>query len=223
MKRRVCLIILLGISGLFLSLAEEGVKLLSPDVASGKGFNQLLRSRRSVRSYKDSVLSLKEISDLCFSAQGISDAKRGFRTVASAGAIYPLSIYLVVKEKGVKGLKEGIYLYYPESHSLSLMRSGDYFDEVIESALNQAWMKGAGVIFIITGDDRGMKKKYKDRAERYILIEAGMSAQNILLQAVNLGLGACPIGAFYDEGIAGILGLRSGEKVLILIPVGRIE
>jgi len=222
MKKKIAIIIFFGL-WLNLASAQPDMKLPSPETKSGKPLNQLLQARRSIRAYQDSLLSLNEISELSFSAQGITEPKRGFRTAPSAGAIYPLSLYVAVKENSVKDLKAGIYLYLPETHSLKIIRTGDFFDQIIKSALNQSWMKKANVIFVLTADDRAMRAKYKDRAERYIFMEAGMSAENLILQAVNLGLGTCAVGAFYDDQIAKILQTPSDEKILLLVPVGKPE
>jgi len=220
MKKTLAIMVLMGLSWTNLAGAQTIMKLPAPDSQSGNPLNQLLQSRRSIRAYQDSVLNLNEISQLSFSAQGITEPKTGFRSAPSAGAIYPLSLYVAVKNS-VKELKPGIYLYLPETHSLKLIKTGDFFDQIIKSALNQSWMKKANAIFILTANPEKISGKYKDRAERYIFIEAGMSAENLLLQAVNLGLGACPVGAFYDQAIAQILNLPAEQKVLLLLPVGK--
>ena len=223
MRPTIAFLVLIWLNGLALASTETVLKLPPPDTQSGKPFNQLLQARRSIRNYQDVLLDLDQLSQLCFSAQGITDTKRGFRSAPSAGAIYPLALYIAVKGNSVKGLKAGIYLYLPETHSLKLIKTGDFFDQIINSALNQSWMKKANAIFIITANPEKMSAKYKDRAERYIFMEAGMSAENLLLQAVNLGLGACAVGAFYDDQIIKILQTPLDQKPLLLIPLGKPE
>jgi len=203
--------------------SEEGIKLPAPELKAGASINYAIQSRRSVRSYKESPLSLKDISQLLWSAQGITDPKTRFRSAPSAGAIYPLSVYVVVQKKGVDGLSPGIYLYVAEGHGLKQMRSGDFYPDLVNAALNQDWIKRSSVVFIFTGEPFAMSLKYKERAWQYIFMGAGMAAENLILQAVAMGLGSCPVGAFYDEKVAELIRLKGNEKPLLVVPVGKME
>jgi len=187
---------------------------------------QALAYRRSIRKYLDSPLSLMELSQLLWAAYGISDPVHGFKTTPSAGATYPLEIYIVVKTNGVKinethYLKPGIYKYIPDQHALVLIKEGDYSKKLMEAALNQEWVGNAPVNIVITAVFERTTRVYGDRGIRYVYLEAGHAGQNVYLEATGLGLGCVVIGAFYDEYVAEILGLNQGEKPIYIIPVGR--
>ncbi|OGO19260.1 MAG: nitroreductase [Chloroflexi bacterium RBG_16_48_8] len=172
-----------------------------------------LRNRRSVREFTDEPLSIDEISQLLWAAQGITDP-RGYRTAPSAGALYPIELYVVSEE--------GLSHYDPQDHSLTLIQEGDLRAELCNAALNQEPISEAPVTFVLTVVYERVEVKYGPaRSPRYVHLEAGHAAQNLLLQAVSLDLGATPIGAFEDKRVQSLLGLPSHHEPLYLIPVGR--
>lgn len=178
---------------------------------------QTLLKRRSVRKYAQKELTLEQISQLCWAAQGIT-ARRGrigFRTAPSAGALYPMSLYLLKKD--------GYYKYIPETHSLKLISKENLLEDLTEAALGQPYIKKAPVTFVISGDYAKCAKRYRDRAPLFVHVETGHIGQNIHLQAVALGLGSVPIGAFRDEDVKDVLGLPDNEAPLYIIPVGYPE
>jgi SagB-type dehydrogenase family enzyme len=193
---------------------EKGNIIVLPPVAT-KGevsLEELLWKRRSVREFDARPLGTDEISRLCFAASGISDKGRGLRTAPSAGALYPLELHVVNRE--------GRYRYLPEKHALSLEKSGDLHMALMKAALSQKSIDSAPCVFIISAVYERTRKKYGDRTERYVHMEAGHAAQNLLLEATALGLGGVPIGAFLDDAVKQALELRAEEVPLYLIPVG---
>jgi SagB-type dehydrogenase family enzyme len=172
---------------------------------------QAIARRRSVRSFTDQGLTDAELSQLLWAAQGITDP-RGFRAAPSAGALYPLELYVVSTF--------GFYHYQAHGHRLELLTEEDLRLAVWKVGLEQNALRDAPVVFLISAVFQRTAAKYGARAERYVYLEAGHAAQNLLLQAVALGLGAVPIGAFYDDELQVALSLPVDHKPLYLIPVG---
>ncbi len=181
---------------------------------------EALQQRRSIRSYTDLPLSLGDLSQLLWSAQGITSTG-GLRTVPSAGALYPLEIYVVVGH--VEELDPGIYHYIPQGHKLSQMERGDFGEALSDAALEQSQIKEAGVNIIIAAVYERTTEQYGGRGIRYVHMEAGHAGQNILLQAQGLNLGSCPVGAFEDDRLRALLRLPQDEEPLYIISVGRME
>lgn len=191
--------------------AEEGIALPAPRQQGPLSLEEALARRRSVREYGSRPLTWEEIGQLLWAAQGIT-SPQGFRTAPSAGALYPLEIYVV--------LPEGVYHYLPQAHQLRRTAAGDRRAALGDAAVRQRPVYEAPAVFVIAGVYQRTAAKYGQRAERYVHLEAGHAAQNLLLQAVALDLGAVTIGAFYDDQVRAVLGLRADETPLYLIPVG---
>ena len=191
--------------------------------SGGLALEEAIERRRSLRRYSDQPLSLEELSRLLYSAGGITQPRTGFRAAPSAGALYPLELYVVANRAQKLGL--GIYHYLPESHALETIREGDFFSNAVAvAALGQAVITQAAVVFVLTAVAERTRAKYRARAERYICLEAGHVGQNVCLAATALGLGSCPVGAFLDEELNHILGLDSSrESAIYLIAVGRVR
>jgi SagB-type dehydrogenase family enzyme len=181
---------------------------------------EVLSRRRSVREYSDELLSLKEISQLLWAGQGIT-AEWGGRTAPSAGGLYPLELYIVVKK--ADELTAGVYKYVPQSHTLSVIKQGDINQELTAAALEQEWVKNAPAVFIISGVFSRTTSKYGERGEQYVYMEAGHAAQNICLQAAALNIGTVTVGAFNDDGVARCVGMGVGETPLYIIPAGKMS
>jgi len=186
------------------------VKLPIPRKKGEVSVEETLEQRRSKRSFTPKELSWEQISQLVWAAQGI--VKRGFRTTPSAGALYPLEVYLVTKE--------GVYHYKPESHELEPTLEDDVRSQLCRAALHQEFIEEAPVDIVIAAVYQRMEWRYRERAARYTHIEVGHAAQNIHLQALALGLGSVPIGAFHDEQVQRVLSLPKNEQPLYIIPVG---
>ncbi len=191
--------------------ATAEVQLPAPRTESPVSLEEALLNRRSVRDFTSEPLSIQEIAQLFWAAQGVTRPWGG-RTAPSAGALYPLEIYVATAE--------GVHQYLPDEHGAARVLGEDVRQALWAAGLRQEALRQAPAIFVITAVPDRTATKYGDRAERYVTLEAGHAAQNLLLQAVALDLGAVPIGAFQDEEISAILELSPNEEPLYLIPVG---
>ena len=190
------------------------VKLPPPKQSGRVSIEEALARRRSVREFDDVALGDAEHGQLLWAAQGITHRTMGLRTTPSAGALYPLEVYLVTKE--------GVFHYEPRAHQLRKTMSTDVRKALADAALRQESVGYAPSILILAGVYERTAKKYGSaRAERYVHLEAGHAAQNVLLQAIALDLAAVPIGAFQDDDVRQVLGLPRTHKPLYLVPVGR--
>ena len=178
-------------------------------------FETALKNRKSVRDFKDDPLSLEQVSQLLWAAHGVSHGST-YYTVPSAGALYPLEIYIIAER--IENFGPGLYHYLPIGHKIQLLRSGSFLKTVSNVAYGQRALSNCPVVFIISGVISRSEKKYRERARRYVQIEVGHAGQNILLQAVALGLGSVPMGAFIDEQLKEKLSIE-GEP-FYLLPVG---
>ena len=197
---------------------EEIMKLPEPRYDSDVSIEQSLLQRRSTRSYTGEPITLPEVSQLLWAAQGITDA-RGFRTAPSAGALYPLEVYVVAGD--VENLTPGIYEYAPDENELRLIVEGDKRGELADAALSQSCVNEGALAIVISAVYQRTTIKYGDRGIRYVHIEVGHATQNLCLQAAAMDLGAVTVGAFDDEQVARILNMPEGEQPLYIIPVGR--
>jgi SagB-type dehydrogenase family enzyme len=192
--------------------SETIVHLPSPDTEGGPPLAEVLAARRSVRSFAKTALSPEQIGQLCWAAQGITDPAHGFRTAPSAGALYPVTIYIVQSD--------GVFEYLPREHVLRRTADADRRRRLESAALGQSSIGDAPVCLVVTVDVSRTARKYGSRAERYCLIEAGHVAQNVLLQATALELGGVPVGAFDDQGVAQVLDLPDRLRPVYLLPIG---
>ena len=200
---------------------QEGfIQLPKPAFDGAVSVEWAVKERRTFRAFRPDPLSMTQLSQLLWAAQGITDERRGFRAAPSGGALYPLDVYAVVGEKGVDGLRAGIYRYHATSHSLELTVKGDCRKDVASAALSQMWIATAPVILVITAEYERITRKYGERGIRYAHIEVGHVGQNIFLQAGGLGLGAGIVGAFLDASVAEAIGAPRKHEPLILMPVG---
>lgn len=177
-----------------------------------------LAQRRSWRSFTTAPLTAAEAGQLLWAAQGVTDAK-GLRTAPSAGATYPLVLYLVAGR--VDGVATGVHRYLPQGHRLAAVDSGDVRPAIAAAAFRQTWMKDAPALVLIAAQPARTAARYGARAERYVAIESGAAAQSLLLQTVALGLGGTVVGAFDEAALKRIVSLPEGEQVMAIVPVGR--
>lgn len=194
------------------------MKLPKPIFKGSLTVEEALKKRRTIRSFKKKALSLNQFSQLLWAGYGITEGFR--RTVPSAGALYPLDLYVAVGRDCVELIEEGVYHYIPDDHSISLQKGEDVRLEIARASLFQSWIADAPVCFIITVEYHRITIKYGERGIRYAIMEAGHIAQNIFLQAEALGLGAGIVGAFHDEKIIQIADLPKNHQPLLLMPVG---
>jgi SagB-type dehydrogenase family enzyme len=187
----------------------------------GLSVDRVIESRRSKRDFKDMPLSLLELSRLLYYAYGITEKREQLRAAPSAGALYPIEIYPVANN--VQGLARGIYRYFVADHSLALVREGDFRHQMMRHALGEEMMERASVVLVLSAVFERSAWRYRERAYRYILFEAGHISQNIYLVATALGLGTCAVGAFDDQGYNKIMEVDGKqESVIYLMPVGKI-
>jgi SagB-type dehydrogenase family enzyme len=198
--------------------ASEAIELPAPRLTNGHPLERALQERRSVREFSKEALGVEEVSQLVWAAQGITHSD-GFRTAPSAGALYPLELYIAVGN--VIGLEPGVYKYLPSSHQLVTVVAEDRRRQLANAALDQSWMQNAAAVLVFAAVETRTTWKYGRRGIRYIHIEVGHAAQNVFLQAVALGLGAAVVGAFDDSSVARVMSLEKEEQALYLMPVGR--
>jgi SagB-type dehydrogenase family enzyme len=197
---------------------EIGPILPTPLHDGDTSIEQALLERRSVRSYTNEPLTIAEVSQLLWAAQGITSPTGG-RTAPSAGALYPLEVYLVAGEVG--DLPPGIYHFVPDEHALNLVVAGDQRQNLYEAALNQSAVREAAAVIVFTAIYERTTGKYGERGKQYVHMETGTAAQNIYLQAASLDLGTVFIGAFQDDQVQDVLQLSEDEIPLAMMPVGR--
>lgn len=193
-------------------------KLPAARTQGGASLERTLAERRSVRDFRNEALSLADVSQILWAAQGIT-SPRGFRTAPSAGALYPLEVYLVAGR--VEGLEEGVYRYRPSGHELLKVFQGDRRTNLAAAALNQSWVGEAPASVVIGAVFERTTGKYRERGVRYVFMEAGHAAQNVCLQAVACGLGSVVVGAFQDREVKQLLRMSISEEPLAIIPFGR--
>lgn len=204
-------------SGAAIQEAGMEIQLPQPLTTGSVSVEEALHRRRSIRTFRSDSVELGVVSQLLWAAQGMSD-DRGLRTAPSAGALYPLEVFLVAG--AVEGLPAGIYRYRPAGHRLERVRAGDHRGEIARGALGQAWMADAPLTILVAAVFSRTRARYGDRGDRYVHMEVGHAAQNIYLQAEALELGTTVVGAFRDDAVARAAALRTEESPMVLLPVG---
>ncbi len=184
---------------------------------NGLALEECIRRRRSVRSFRDEALTEYDLGELLWAAQGVTSGD-GKRAVPSAGALYPLELYVICGN--VASLATGVYHYRVEPHELLLVTASHQREKLAVAALGQEWIAGASAIICIAGAFGRTTVKYGDRGHRYVYMEAGHAAQNMMLTAVALGLATTMVGAFNDDEVKQLVRLAPNETPLCLIPVG---
>ncbi|MFA5056202.1 MAG: SagB/ThcOx family dehydrogenase [Dehalococcoidia bacterium] len=194
------------------------IKLPSPKLKGDVSVEEAIFKRRSVRDYKTDALTLEQLSQLLWAAQGITAADF-FRAAPSAGASYPLELFVIAGN--VKGLDAGVYHYNVKEHSLSMHLKGDIREKLgTTAAFNQKCISQIPACISICAVYERTMKTYGKRGERYVHIDTGHAAENIALQAVALGLATVMVGAFENKKVGEILNLGEELKPLYIIPVG---
>jgi SagB-type dehydrogenase family enzyme len=194
------------------------VKLPEPKYSSKVSVEEALKNRRSVRSYKKDPLTLEEVSQLLWAAQG-KTAEWGGRTAPSAGATYPLDTYLVAGN--VTGLSAGVYKYDPDDHSIELIKNKDVRKDLADAALGQGSIAKAPISIVLAAVYSRTTGRYDERGIRYVDMEIGHVGENIYLQCETMGLGTVMVGAFDDEQVKKVLGIDAAP--LYIMPVGKNE
>jgi len=195
---------------------EAGVvELPAPGRPDDPGLHEAILARRSVREYSDEPIDMDQLSYLLWACTGIQRVEQGyeFRTAPSAGALYPIETY--VSANRVEGLSNGLYHYSIRRHALEELRAGDLGTELARAALDQALCIEAAAVFVWTAVFERSRWKYEQRGYRYIYMDAGHICENLYLAATGLGLGACAIGALFDDELNAVLGVDGAEESAI--------
>lgn len=191
------------------------IPLPPPALVGAVSLETAIARRRTRRQFSPEPLSWQQIGQLLWAAGGITEAATGKRAAPSAGACYPLELYAL--------LPDGLYCYAPRDHTLHLTTAGD-LRRPVAAAAGQDFLLSAPLILVIAAEFRRTTQRYAQRGqERYVPMDVGHAAQNLLLQATALGLASCPVGAFDDEQMARQLRLPAGQVPLYLLPVGKAE
>lgn len=198
------------------------VELPKPETDAGKGLWQILARRRSFRDFTSTPISASELSQLLWAAQGITADIGAYqlRSSPSAGALYPIETYQVINY--VDGIERGIYHYNIRKHSLELIQRGNFGPRIAKAGLEQDILALASVVFVWTAVTHRCKWKYRQRAYRYIYLDAGHIGENVTLAAEGLNLGCCAVGALFDEEVNRLIMVDGKEETVIYImAVGR--
>lgn len=203
------------------AFAQSGdlIELPEPRLTGDVAVEEALHSRRSVRDFRAKSLHLDEVAQLLWAAQGVT--YRRLRTAPSAGALYPLEVYVVAGR--VEGLDAGVYRYDPRKHVLEIISTGDLRRKLSRAAVSQEWVHEGAISLVFAAQYEKTTAKYGDRGIRYVHIEAGHAMQNVYLQAEALGLGTVAVGAFSDGSLRELLQLDHRLQPLGIMPVGRVS
>lgn len=184
-----------------------------------KSISEVLKERKSHRSFEPDHLTLEQLSFLLWASTGVQRKEMGhvFRTAPSAGALYPIETYLAINN--VKNLPQGLYHYSVKNHSLELLKEGNLSDAVAFSTLGQQMCAESPVVFVWSAIFERSKWKYSQRAYRYIYLDAGHIAENLALAATSIELGTCQIAALYDDIANELFGLDGQEESIIYMSV----
>ncbi|OGC11253.1 hypothetical protein A3K48_01855 [candidate division WOR-1 bacterium RIFOXYA12_FULL_52_29] len=213
MKKKIFFALLVLALLVDLAAAEKKyIKLPEPKIIGKMPLEEAVFRRRSWRSFHPNELTMEQISQLLWSGQGITDKSWGFRAAPSSGSLYPLNLYLVKKD--------GVFEYVPDGNKLVEISTEDKRGSIVRASLGQQFIGEAPCVIIICGNFRITQAKFGQRSYRYINMEVGHAAENILLQAVALGLGAVPVGAFWDDVVSKLLELPDTRDPFYIIPIG---
>ncbi len=193
------------------------VKLAKPRRDGDVSLERCIAQRRSVRSFRDRPMTASELGQLLWAAQGVTSAD-GRRSVASAGALYPLEFHAACRN--VESLAAGIYRYVPAAEDLLLTAAGRQHEGLVAATGGQEWIASAPAVVCVAAAFERTTAKYGNRGRGYVYLEAGLAIESLMLQAVALGLATTAVGAFGDGDVKRLFRLGAGETPLCLLPVG---
>lgn len=194
------------------AMAAKMIDLPKPKLSGAMSLEESIQKRRSAHEFQTLEISNEQLSQILWAAQGITDTSFGFRAAPSAGALFPLKIYIAKKD--------GVFRYIPDGHKLLELSKQDVRPSLHRASLNQDAVRDASVDLIITANFTITQARFGERAFRYVCMEIGHVAENIHLQAAALGLGSVPIGSFWDDVVKKTLDIPDSEDPLYIIPVG---
>ena len=192
--------------------ASDTIRLPAVPVKGAISIEEAIWLRRSVRGFSEEIPSADAVSRLLWAAQGITDAKNGLRSAPSAGATYPLEIFLATGEYVAR--------YVPEKHCLVVTMREDTRKALVAAALDQDWFAKAPLVFIFAAVVKRTADRYDERANLYVPIEVGCASENLMLEAAALGLGSVAVGAFSEKEVRRTLDLPKGWDPYLIVPVG---
>ncbi len=198
--------------------SAEMVKLPAPRLEGPMSVEKAIAGRRSVRNFENMPVTLNEISQLLWAAQGITD-REGFRAAPSAGATYPIELYVVVGNSS--GFQSGIYKYQPYDHTMARIKKGDHRNDLLKACPGQEWVEKAPAILVFAADPARTVSRYGEEGLKYVHMEIGHASENVYLQAQSLNLGTVAVAAFDANVIKPLVGLGQAEQALYLMPVGK--
>lgn len=200
--------------------SKDIIRLPAPTGKGKVSVEEAIKNRRTIRDFSSRAIKLVDLSQILWAAQGITGAGGLKRAAPSAGALYPLDLYILVGDKGVEGLKPGLYHHLPPQNSLERLKDKDLKAKLAQAALGQMWIAEAPVVIVITAEYRRVTGKYGPRGVRYAHMEAGHIGENIFLQAGALNLAAGIVGAFENSKIIELMGIPADYDPLLIMPVG---
>ena len=203
------------LTGSALLAENKTINLPEPKYVGKMTLEESIARRRSERSFLPNELTMEQISQLLWAAQGITDKTWGFRAAPSSGSLYPLTLYIMKKD--------GIFKYIPDGHKLVQISNEDRRPSIVRASLAQTFISEAPLVIVVCGNFRITEAKYGQRAYRYLNMEVGHAAENIHLQAVAMGMVSVPVGAFWDDVVAKTLDLPDTQDPFYLIPVGYLK
>lgn len=226
-KKRIISLVMSSIISSFIispfscfAFTEEEIKLPLPKLEGRMSVEEAMARRRSRRSFKEDSLTIEIVSQILWSAQGITDEQRGYRTSPSAAKLYPLDIYLSVGKNKVENLVVGVYHYNPQHHSLHIISEEDQRREISKACLDKNQIDKAPILLIITAELSRLTDKLGEHRKQFVYMEAGHVAQNIYLQVESLGLGTVSMGGIKELEISKALNLPDEYIPLYVMPVG---
>ena len=199
---------------------EGTLNLPAPMLEGNISLQKAIKDRRTVRSFSNKSLTIGQLSQILWAAQGITEDRGLKRAAPSAGALYPIDVYAVIGNNSVRELSKGVYHYLPSDHSIEKIIDTDARTDVAVASLRQMWMATAPVILVLTAQYGRITVKYGERGKRYAMIEVGHIGQNIFLQCEAMGICAGIVGAFYDTQVAGAIKTQKHHEPLIIMPLG---
>jgi SagB-type dehydrogenase family enzyme len=192
--------------------AMTTVELPTPQINNPFPLDKAIKERRSIREFQNHELTAEQIATLLWAADGITDTAAELRSAPSAGATYPLDLYVVKSD--------GIWIYKPAKNALGLIKKGDFRKALSTAAQGQTSVADAALDVIVVEQLSRIQPKYGEHSIQFCYLEAGHIAQNLALQAVALGLGSVPIGAFVDSEVNKVLELTPKQNSIYIIAVG---
>lgn len=188
------------------------IQLPEPNKSGAVSLETAIDMRRSARQFAGTPLNYAQIGQLVWAGQGITDKQQGLRAVPSAENLYPIELYLVASE--------GVFVYNPEGHSLKQISSLDLRKQLSAAASGLGPVEDAACDIVIAGSARKIASKYGNKAQKFMLLEAGHVAGNIQLQAVSLGLASMQVGDFEIRNVARTCELPTEFEPLLIVCVG---